>query len=308
MTVSVVSASTFVRVSDHAKQISVQSINSSNIATGFELLTDGTERAFIRAAGGKIRHFVIDDQRTAAFCINGDGAVVGLYGDASFHGFVRSPHGTVTTFDAAGAGNQDNQGTVPTAINANGAIAGYFIDDANAWHGFFRRRNGTITPFDVAGNTLPRGINKDGTVVGQYYTNTHHGFLRTSSGQILTIDPSGSVDTDLTGINDQGEIGGDFSDGKTRHGFVRAADGTFKDFTVSGSTWVSGINNSGGVTGSWVDKDGVVHGFVRNADGGIAQLDPPKTIFSAPRAISDGGVVAGDFETKRKNLGFLWFP
>jgi hypothetical protein len=57
---------------------------------------------------------------------------------------------TYTKFDAPGAGTAANQGTVANSINTAGAVAGWYIDAANANHGFVRS-NGTITTFDAPG-------------------------------------------------------------------------------------------------------------------------------------------------------------
>jgi hypothetical protein len=71
--------------------------------------------------------------------------VTGTYldGGGSAHGFVRTPDGTVTKFDAA-KGATD---TVPQAINIDGTIAGYYTTDTP--HGFVRTADGTVTTFDV---------------------------------------------------------------------------------------------------------------------------------------------------------------
>ena len=90
---------------------------------------------------------------TAAEGINLAGTIAGLYADASFvfHGFLRAPDGTITTFDAPGAVN----GTTPSGINPAGAIAGTYSDASFVGHGFLRAPDGTITTFDPPGSTGP---------------------------------------------------------------------------------------------------------------------------------------------------------
>ena len=63
-------------------------------------------------------------------------------------------HAKIVTFDAPGAGI----GTLATAINPGGAIAGPYIDANNAFHGYVRAPDGTFTTFDApdAGNGLTR--------------------------------------------------------------------------------------------------------------------------------------------------------
>jgi hypothetical protein len=83
--------------------------------------------------------------------INPLGVITGSYPDAnpnssSFHGFVRAPNGTITTFDAPGASNQPGIGTQAIAINLAGAITGSFYDASCAalFHGFVRPPTGSL--------------------------------------------------------------------------------------------------------------------------------------------------------------------
>ncbi len=55
------------------------------------------------------------------------------------HGFVRSPSGDITTFDAPGASkNPAQEGTIPTTPNLFGQIAGFLQDANGVFHGFLR--------------------------------------------------------------------------------------------------------------------------------------------------------------------------
>ena len=78
------------------------------------------------------------------------GGVIGYYIDDvgfAFHGFLRAPDGTITTFDAPGAGTQAafSQGTFAYGLNPAGAIAGVYGDANFVSHGFLRDSNGTFT-------------------------------------------------------------------------------------------------------------------------------------------------------------------
>jgi hypothetical protein len=72
--------------------------------------------------------------------LNDWGAVTGSYLDANdvFHGFLRRPDGTFTTFGAPGADATpaDFNGTFALGINDQGAITGYYIDANNVHHEF----------------------------------------------------------------------------------------------------------------------------------------------------------------------------
>jgi hypothetical protein len=66
--------------------------------------------------------------------------VCGAYGDASFraHGFVRATGGTITGFEAPGAGRKVSQGTFALTLNDAGDIVGFLLDAGSVFHGFVR--------------------------------------------------------------------------------------------------------------------------------------------------------------------------
>jgi hypothetical protein len=54
----------------------------------------------------------------------------------------------------------------------------------------------------------------------------YHGYLRTPDGKILTVDPSGSLFTWSSGMNDLGAITGYYGDSNgVYHGFLRIPKG-----------------------------------------------------------------------------------
>ena len=55
-----------------------------------------------------------------------------------YHGYVRAANGTITTFDAPGAGTGAGQGTADGGINTAGDIAGYYLDAGYVIHGLLR--------------------------------------------------------------------------------------------------------------------------------------------------------------------------
>ena len=116
------------------------------------------------------------------------GAIAGIYSDVNSvnHGFLRSPDGKFTTFDAPGAGTGSYQGTgcpsdCPVSINDWGAITGSYLDANYVSHGYLRSPEGKILTVDPVGSTytFPAGINDFGSITG-YYTDAngvYHGFL-----------------------------------------------------------------------------------------------------------------------------------
>ena len=79
-------------------------------------------------------------QGTTAQNLNPAGDIAGYYVDAAnvFHGFLRTKHGAITTFDVPGAGTSAGQGTIPISNNAADTITGYYIDSIGVYHGFLR--------------------------------------------------------------------------------------------------------------------------------------------------------------------------
>src|SRR5271169_5048710 len=99
--------------------------------------------------------------------INVWGVIAGSYqgADTVFHGFLRSPGGKFTTFEAPGADTTAGSynGTSPSSINDLGVITGSFYDATGLSHGFLRTPDGKFTTFDVPGaganGTFPIGLN-----------------------------------------------------------------------------------------------------------------------------------------------------
>jgi hypothetical protein len=76
---------------------------------------------------------------TKALSINDDRVIVGYYIDPNevYHGFMVSASGSITTFNAPGAGTTKATGTFPTSINNNGVIVGYYNEVSGyAYQGF----------------------------------------------------------------------------------------------------------------------------------------------------------------------------
>jgi hypothetical protein len=103
----------------------------------------GDYEVFVRARNGSFTTFNAADYPPCCIWsypsgINPAGAITGLFNDGYSinHGFLRTPGGNVTTFDAPGAGTGSNQGTLPLGITPAGEIMGYYTDGDNVNHGF----------------------------------------------------------------------------------------------------------------------------------------------------------------------------
>jgi len=70
--------------------------------------------------------------------------------------------------------------TFAQSINADGVIAGRYLDASFTSHGYIRDQHGAFTTFDAPGPTWPQSINEEGAIAGYYFnaSNTVHGFVR----------------------------------------------------------------------------------------------------------------------------------
>jgi hypothetical protein len=249
--------------------------------------------------------------------INVWGAITGSYQDTNsvFHGFVRSPKGSFTTFDVPGADMSPFNGTGPNGINDLGAITGWYSDANGVDHGFMRSPDGTFTKFDVpeAGGfgTFPITINLEGAIIGYYSDSSSNtrAFLRSPDGKFTTwIGPDACTGTNAEGcfgsgasnINAFGIIAGGFEDNSgnfVHHSYVRNVEGKLKTFDAPGAGTGSyqgtgcpgcylGLNQLGATAGIYSDANSVNHGFLRSPDGKF-------TTFDAPGAGTDSGEGTG---------------
>jgi hypothetical protein len=245
---------------------------------------------------------------TFASGVNIWGTITGSYIDSNdvYHGFLRNPDGSFTTFEAPGADTTPGSfnGTSPSSINDLGEITGSYYDVNGVSHGFLRSPEGKFTSFDVPGEggygSTPSAINLEGAVVG-YYTNStfsFHAFLRSPDGKFTTwIGPDactgngseGCFGSGASNVNAFGTIAGGYEDNSgnfVHHSFVRNAQGDLRTFDVHGAGTGSyqgtgcpgcalGLNQLGAVAGTYSDANSVNHGFLRSPQGTITTFDAP---------------------------------
>ena len=117
-------------------------LNKGGTAAGSFPLPSGSMEGFLRATNGVLDYFTVPGSVPLNVRgINDSGAVTGNWAtdpefNAGGHGFQRFADGTISTFDAPGAGTAQFQGTFPGAINNARAIAGTVVDSNNVSHGF----------------------------------------------------------------------------------------------------------------------------------------------------------------------------
>jgi len=258
------------------------------------------------------------DQDTTSTGINIVRSITGYVTDSNYgtHGFIRSPSGHFTEFDAPGADPVVGC-TCPISINDFGAVTGQSFDANVVSHGFVRSPDGKITVFDVSDagiaggqGTSPSNSNDFGVIVGNYVdaNGVPHGFLRTPNGNIVTFDPSGSQGTLPNNVNNWGVTAGTYYDSNfVLHGFLRNPNGKITTFDVPGAftdassigTYTAFVNDLGVVAGSYFDANTFVeYGYVRSQNGHFTKFAAPgagTTQFSGTNvfAVSFQGAITG---------------
>ena len=156
------------------------------------------------------------------------------------------------TFPASGG-----YGSIPIAINLEGAIVGYYTDSNYSFHAFLRSPDGTFTtwigPDACTGNgsegcfgSGATNVNVFGTIAGGFEDDSgnfvHHGHSATPEGELTTFDVPGAGTGSYQGtgcpgcdigLNQWGAIAGIYSDANSvNHGFLRSPDGKLRPSTL----------------------------------------------------------------------------
>jgi hypothetical protein len=147
--------------------------------------------------------------------INRTGQIIGQYSQngtmQGVRGFLWSGDNFTTLADPA---------YEPRGINDAGWIVGSYGDANSINHGFIRSPGGVFSTFDVPGatHTLISGINNHNWISGWYRHNDDicHGFVYDGRAFSYIDVVAGSIDVQVWGINDLGEVVGACSD----HGFI----------------------------------------------------------------------------------------
>jgi probable HAF family extracellular repeat protein len=146
-----------------------------------------------------------------------------------------------------------------------------------------------------------------------------HGFLL-DNGAFTKIDVPGAAETRPFGINNAGQIVGEYVDTARRsHGFL-FANGVYTTIDAPGgtSTWVTDIDDSGRMVGiSFGGANataGPVRGFLRDAQGAFTPIDAPaappppgrpELLTTRPFGLNNRGQVTGVFTDSEGIHSFL---
>jgi hypothetical protein len=210
-------------------------INNSGTVCGYFFGVDGFH-GFLFSDGAYSQYDVPDSSGTVVRGINDAGDLAGYYfarGDAQ-KGFT-SVGGILTTIDFPGGA-----GVIANQLNSANQVAGSYADkNSGVGYGFYSTRRGTLKfPIMVPGatDTYLHGINDDGWMVGEYYTQPGrirlgHGLLFIPPNQFVTFEYADSRTIALTGINDKRFICGYYFEGGGIHGLLAKARGTAEEVT-----------------------------------------------------------------------------
>lgn len=212
--------------------------------------------------------------------------------------------------------------TTVADINEKGEITGGFTDSNLGPYGFILDKKLRPTAIqctkDVV-STEPQAINKHGEIAGfanvitdrikipvppfEILITKDSGFFLDKRGRCTILDFPGANLTEAIGVNDDGQVIGDYRDAAGKfHGFFWDAglfltiDAPFPEATISAPT---AINNLGQIVGYYFDNNvtanfpnGHIHGFIYK-NGGFSVFDFPQGSGTLPADINDHGQILG---------------
>ena len=164
--------------------------------------------------------------------------------------------------------------------------------------------DGVFATYDFPGsvNTYFYALDNAGKAAGHYkdIDGLYHGIIL-ENGELRQYDFPGAAETHIYGISDEtGALSGNIVD---ETGVSRGFSGDMPiAFPGAVTTYADFVNAAGAVVGSYVDADGMPHGFIRNPDGSFTTIDIPETPnleFLFVNTITDFGVIA--FRAKAVN-------
>ncbi len=131
-----------------------------------------------------------------------------------------------------------------------------------------------------------------------------------ASFSFTAINFPGATRTRAVGLNDRGDIVGDYIDSSgVRHGYMLHQgnftnsrsflldDGAFTifDFPGATATFLQDLNDSGTIVGTYTDTSGIFHGFRLNA-GNFTTIDFPGAVATVAGGINNLGQIVGNYD------------
>jgi hypothetical protein len=158
-------------------------------------------------------------------------------------------------------------------INDKNVAVGFYTDAAGKAHGY--RYTIATKKFSVVAvpgvSVVAAAINSAGDVAG-FVTSSKgvtEGFLLPPSGPATVLSFPGASLTEALGVNDAGEVVGDYrlgsGSGASTHGFTWTRQHGFTtvdDPAGPGTTTINGVNNVGNLVGFYTDRAGHTNGLL----------------------------------------------
>jgi len=260
-----------------------------------------------------------------AWDINELGTIVGSASESGVtRGFLLdSDRLTFRLFDIQGASL-----TRPQAINDLGQVVGlYRLEETGTESfSFLLNPDGTWVHLAVPGadSTWARGINDEGTIVGQYSAaGRSFGFVATVVPPDSDEDPEVEfVYSELTAdglairylldANDEGQMVGSVPSNPpgSLDGFLRAPDGSAQFWTTPDRlAYPTAINDGGRIVGTNIPiGGGLPEGFQRDTEGNETPYNFPGALGTVPFGISNDDTYTGFYVTSEGRRGFVEQP
>jgi hypothetical protein len=255
--------------------------------------------------------------------INNSDVIAGYYGNGSSghpnQGYLVSEPTEKPAFTPKNY--PDSVQTQVTAINSANDVAGCFVNPEGIesifveWQGSFGSYKDPGTPH-VTGSVRLLGINKQGIAVGFYKDasgNSHAFTLNQAGNTYVPITAPGGTSTVATGINNGGELVGFTTSSGMTSSFLQLPNGNLYSFQFPGGkdTRAMGMNDKDQIVGSYLDRSGLMHGFVLSEPTGPhsvwQSINDPKGIGSTDvNGINDHGDLVGGYTDSSGNThGFF---
>jgi hypothetical protein len=193
----------------------IQAINDAELVAGDYTGGDGYRHGFLLSSDGTFTTFDPPGSvLTEMYGIDAAGDTVGGFRSPTVNSkdrcFIRTAAGVITTFDT-------RKGSTficdASAINRTGYVAGLATRrDGRKGEAFLRGPSGHFKRFTIAAGTRatyvpPGGLNNTRTITGSTYdAGQEVGFVIARNGTVTTFSASGSKDTYVRGINEDGAI------------------------------------------------------------------------------------------------------
>lgn len=249
--------------------------------------------------------------RTLPSGINRWGTVVGYTYDPSgiAQAFTRYSDGSIKFYSAP-----NSQGTSFSRRNSQGVNVGNYYDTTSAHHSHGVVISGSSTAtvnYPGASDTILRGINYWGSIVGIYLTSGNwHGF-ELKNGKFTKIDYPGGVSTTASSISDSGVIVGSYTTGNLGtaghgHGYI-LQNGAYKTLDnpkgVGGGTYLNDINSSGVIVGVYFPNENP-QGFMY-INGALKDTQVPNGTNTTTSGINGYGYVTGETNINGASIGYI---